>query len=139
MSQLPERLSGGNDHSTINETLERDLFGLYRLPGHAKGSDTSREAAEAIAPIASGWRGKVATLFADCHPSGLTADEAAIRLGASPFLVRPRVSELAASGDIEKTGERRRNSSSSLRASVWKASAALLRKSSTVPSQGARS
>jgi hypothetical protein len=139
MSQIANRPSRGNDNSTRAEQLERDLFGrpIHPLPGHVKGSATSREAAEAIAPIASGWRATVAKLYADAHPSGFTADEAAEKLAASPFLIRPRVSELAASGDIEKTGERRRNSSSKMSAFVWAASARLLRSApSIVPEAG---
>lgn len=140
MSRLAERFSGSNDNSTRDEQLDHDLFGrpIHPLPGHVKGSATSREAAEAIAPIASGWRGTVAKFYADSHPAGFTADEVAERLAASPFLIRPRVSELGRSGDLEKTGERRRNPSSSMNAAAWRASPALLRKSSTVPDQGVR-
>jgi hypothetical protein len=97
--------------------LTRDLFDrrepIYPAFPGSKGSSTSREAAEAIAPAASTWRGRVARLFADLHPRGLTADEAAKELNASPFLIRPRLSELIAAGLIEKTGERRRNPNSS--------------------------
>lgn len=130
MSRLPERLLRGNDNSTTAEQLTRDLFDrgepIYPAFPGAKGSSTSREAAEAIAPVASTWRGRVAKLFAEAHPQGFTADEAAKELNASPFLIRPRLSELSAAGLIQKTGERRRNPSSSLRAAVWRASAILL-------------
>jgi hypothetical protein len=96
------------------------------FPGAAKGSETSREAAEVIAPAASNWRGKVARLYFEKFPSGFTADEAASELRATPFMIRPRVTELGAAGLIEKTGERRRNPDSTLNAAVWRASPLLL-------------
>lgn len=131
MSRLSESPSAGNHNSTTPEQLTRDLFDhgepkYPAFPGHRKGSDTSREAAEAIAPAASSWRGRVAKLFADTFPEGLTPDEAAKRLNATPFLIRPRVSELGAAGLIEKTGERRSNPNSTMRAAVWRAAPILL-------------
>src|ERR1700687_774999 len=95
------------------------------FPG-SKGGDTSREAAEAIAPAASNWRGKVAKLLADSYPRDFTPDEAARALQASSFLIRPRFTELSAAGLIEKTGERRRNPHSTLNAAVWRAAPLLL-------------
>jgi hypothetical protein len=143
MSRLPERLSGGNDNSTTAEQLTRDLFDrgepVYPAFPGSKGASTSREAAEAIAPVASTARGKVAKLFADSHPRGFTADEAAKELNASPFLIRPRLSELAAAGLIERTGERRPNPNSSLNAAVWRATTLLQSSPSIVPNTGGRS
>ncbi|UPJ78592.1 hypothetical protein IVB16_27475 [Bradyrhizobium sp. 183] len=117
-------------HRAGPEQLVIDLFNrgtpaYPAFPG-SKGSDTSRAAAEAIAPLASNWRGKLAKFYADKHPRGFTADEAAKEIGATPFMIRPRVTELSAAGLIEKTGERRRNESSSLSAAVWRASELLL-------------
>jgi len=113
------------------EQLVGDLFDRGEpfypaFPGAAKGSDTSRDAAEAIAPVASNWRGKVARLYAEKFPSDFTADEAARELNATPFMIRPRVTELGAAGLIERTGERRRNPDSTLNAAVWRAAALLL-------------
>lgn len=54
------------------------------------------------------------------HPSGLTADEIAERLGKSILAIRPRVAELGAAGAIESTGARRVNASGA-RATVWRA------------------
>jgi hypothetical protein len=112
------------------EQLVGDLFdrGEPKYPAFpgSKGGDTSREAAEAIAPAASNWRGKVAKLLADSYPRDFTPDEAAQSLRASSFLIRPRFTELSAAGLIEKTGERRRNPHSTLNAAVWRASALLL-------------
>lgn len=131
MKHLPEGPSAGNHNSTSAEQLTRDLFDRGEpkypaAPGYRKGSDTSREAAEAIAPAASTWRGRVAKLFADVFPEGLTPDEAAKRLDATPFLIRPRVTELGAAGLIERTGERRFNPGSTMRAAVWRAAPILL-------------
>jgi hypothetical protein len=49
-----------------------------------------------------------------------TADEMAVRLNASPLMVRPRFSELRSAGRIAPTGERRRNPSG-MSATVWRA------------------
>jgi hypothetical protein len=113
------------------EQLVGDLFDrgepVYpAFPGAAKGSETSREAAEAIAPAASSWRGKVARLYAEKFPGDFTADEAARELNATPFMIRPRVTELGAAGLIQRTGERRRNPDSTLNAAVWRAAPLLL-------------
>jgi hypothetical protein len=113
------------------EQLVGDLFDRGEpfypaFPGAAKGSETSREAAEAIAPLASNWRGKVARLYADNFPRDFTADEAARELNATPFMIRPRVTELGTAGLIQRTGERRRNPDSTLNAAVWRASPLLL-------------
>jgi hypothetical protein len=126
------------------EQLARDLFDygvpIYpAFPGSKGGGGTSREAAEAIAPAASTWRGRVAKLLADSYPRDFTPDEAARDLQASSFLIRPRFTELSAAGLIERTGERRRNPNSTLNAAVWRASALLLGNSpapSIVPGPG---
>lgn len=47
-------------------------------------------------------------------------DEAARQLGVSPFLIRPRFTELQAAGLIARTGERRRNIGSTLNAAAYK-------------------
>src|ERR1035438_6912141 len=113
------------------EQLVGDLFDRGEpfypaFPGAARNSETSRDAAEAIAPMASNWRGKVARLYAENFPRDFTADEAAKELNATPFMVRPRVTELGSAGLIERTGERRRNPDSTLNAAVWRAAPLLL-------------
>jgi hypothetical protein len=123
------------------EQLTRDLFDRGEpkyptFPGSKGTGGTSQAAAEAIAPAASTWRGKVAKLFADRHPRGFTADEAAKELNATPFMIRPRVTELGAAGLIEKTGERRPNPNSSLNAAVWRAAPILLLSHSITPGTG---
>jgi hypothetical protein len=113
-----------------SEQLVGDLFDrgepIYPAFPGSKGAETSREAAETIAPAASNWRGKVARLYAERSPSDFTADEAARELNATPFMIRPRVTELGAAGLIERTGERRQNPNSTLNAAVWRATSLLL-------------
>src|SRR5438477_11741206 len=115
---------------SISEQLVGDLFDrgepFYPAFPGSKGASTSREAAEIIAPFASNWRGRVARLFAEKFRSDFTADEAARELNATPFMIRPRVTELGAAGLIERTGERRRNPNSTPNAAVWRATALLL-------------
>jgi hypothetical protein len=113
------------------EQLVGDLFDRGGEPSYpafpgSKGGETSREAAEAIAPFASNWRGKVARLYAENFPRDFTADEAARELNATPFMIRPRVTELGTAGLIERTGTRRQNPNSTLNAAVWRASPLLL-------------
>lgn len=131
MSRLPESPPVGNHNSTSAEQLTRDLFDRGEpkypaAPGFRKGSDTSKEAAEKIAPVASTLRGRVARLFKDAFPGNFTADEAAKALNLSPFAIRPRVTELAAAGLIERTGERRLNPHSTMAAYCWRAAGLLL-------------
>ena len=131
MSRLPESPSTGNHNSTSAEQLTYDLFDrgapVYpAAPGFRKGSDTSKEAAEKIAPVASALRGRVARLFKEAFPASFTADEAAKALNLSPFAVRPRITELGAAGLIERTGERRSNPTSTMRAHCWRAAGLLL-------------
>jgi predicted ArsR family transcriptional regulator len=80
---------------------------IFDYPIHpgSKDTDTGREAAEAIAPRARGLR----TLVLRCllTNGAMTADEAADRLGLSPFAIRPRFTELLRDGAIVDTGERR--------------------------------
>jgi hypothetical protein len=116
------------------EQLVIDLFDrgapIYPAFPGSKGGETSREAAESIAPFASNKRGQIARLMADNWPRGFTPDEAANELNATPFMIRPRFTELSNAGLIEKTGDRRRNPNSTLSAAVWRASALLLRNGS---------
>jgi predicted transcriptional regulator len=93
----------------------RDLFRYFGSPG-AQDRDTSRAAATAIAPAAATIRAQVLALFE--RSRGLTADEAAGRLGLSILTVRPRVTELARMGRLRDSGARRTNGSGKS-AIVW--------------------
>lgn len=94
-----------------------DLFRYPQTPC-AQDRDTSRAAAEAIKPLAPGLRAKVLDVIE--RSNGLTADEAAGRLGLSILSVRPRLTELSRLGQVRDSGERRRNRSGT-NAIVWAA------------------
>ena len=81
-----------------------------------KGRETAKAAADEVAPKAPLLRERCleALRTAGC----LTADECAARLDVDRLSVRPRFSELAATGKIIDTGERRLNASGK-RAVVW--------------------
>lgn len=85
-----------------------DLFRYPHAPG-ARDRDTSRAAGASIAPTAATLRTKVLDLFE--RSNGLTADEAAGRLGLSILTVRPRVTELVKDSRLRDSGMRRKNGS----------------------------
>jgi hypothetical protein len=111
------------------EEVTQDVFNFGTsypaLPGHKRG-ETSAAAAEAMSLRAPGLRQRIARTLADIYPADLTPDEAARQLELTPFAVRPRFTELAAAGLIEKSGERRENPISGLKASAYRATALLL-------------
>ena len=92
-----------------------DLFRYPVAPG-ARDRDTSRAAADRIAPSAALVRERVLDEFE--RSRGLTADECAGRLGLSILTVRPRVTELTRLGKLRDSGARRVNGSGR-RAIVW--------------------
>jgi predicted ArsR family transcriptional regulator len=85
---------------------------------------TSRDAAKAVAGRTEHLRDRVLTAIRNAGPKGLTADEAASRIGETPFAVRPRLTELAKSKKIERTMERRKNASG-VAAAVWRSTDSL--------------
>lgn len=91
-----------------------DMFTYPAHPGW-KATDTSRSAADAIAPRAKSLRDQVLDLLL-YHD--LTADEAAAKLDKSVLAIRPRVTELARMNKIHDTGHTRKNNSG-VRAIVW--------------------
>jgi hypothetical protein len=76
-----------------------DLFdwtpppGYPRAPGW-KEETTSKEAAKAMGINAYRLREDILTLYRAAWPAGMTADEAAAKVGRSVFAVRPRITEL---------------------------------------------
>jgi hypothetical protein len=80
-----------------------------------RNRDTSRDAAEAIAPTAKIISDKVLRLLAS---GDFTADEAAKRINIDKLAVRPRFSELSRKELIKDSGVRRLNDSGK-RAIVW--------------------
>ena len=103
--------------SRIGEMLAPELYG--GLPGFKERS-TSLEAARAVAGSAENLRAEVLAAIKNAGERGLTADEAAFKLGRSVLSVRPRVSELRKAGKIAATVDRRVNHSRLL-AKAWKA------------------
>ncbi|WP_294390347.1 hypothetical protein [uncultured Sphingomonas sp.] len=94
-----------------------DLFRYPAAPG-AQDRDTSRAAADAIAPKAQILRHMALDVLE--RSNGLTADQVAARLGMSILSIRPRITELSRMGKVRDTGERRRNASGK-NAIVWAA------------------
>ena len=85
-----------------------DLFAYPHAPG-SQGRDTSASAACSMAKAAPLLRGRVLDLFE--RSAGMTADEAAGRLGPSILSIRPRCTELARLGKLRDSGKRRANGS----------------------------
>ena len=69
--------------------------GYPNVPGFKTG-DTSSEAAGRMASVAKTLRARALACLAR-QPGGLTADEVAAELGASPFAVRPRITDSSGS------------------------------------------
>ena len=90
-------------------------------PGY-KEPTTSKAAAKAIEHRVEHLRDRVLTAISNAGKRGLTADEAASRIGETVLAVRPRVTELSMGKKIERTGERRPNASG-VKADVWRARA----------------
>lgn len=100
-----------------------DLFDWTPPPGYPsapgfKQRTTSRAAARKITPRARTIQEEVLITLQVAWPSGMTADELAVKIGKSPFSVRPRVSELLALKQIMPTTRRRPNESG-VDAIVW--------------------
>lgn len=83
----------------------------FKRPG------TSEQAAQQMQPQAGTLR---AAVLAVLRQRPATADEVAAAIGKSILAVRPRLSELSATGRILETSERRRNASGKM-AAVWRA------------------
>lgn len=98
--------------------INYDLFTYPRAPGF-KQRTTSRDAARLMMPRAPVLRERILDEIRAAGPAGLTADEAADRVGATVLASRPRLTELAKAGKIVPTGARRPNESH-VAAKVWK-------------------
>lgn len=79
-----------------------DLFDHKPYPTNPGFTEptTSRDAARKIAPRAQTLRDQVLIAYRVAWPAGLTADEAAAKMGKSILSVRPRVTELRKTGDL---------------------------------------
>lgn len=94
-----------------------DLFTAYPHAPGSKGQDTSRAAAQAVAPSAESMRAIVLRALRRRGPS--TPEEIAVWTRLDLMSVRPRFSELKALGQIETNGETRQ-SRTGKRAKVWR-------------------
>ena len=104
--------------SCVQRCLPLEPAGRYPDAPGWKEPDTSRKAADSTARRAALLRERCLRALRDAGAAGLTADEAAERLGESILSVRPRFTELLRTGRIADTGKRRRNASGR-QAKVW--------------------
>lgn len=80
----------------------------------------SERAAKIISRIVTGRRAEVLDYLKTKATEPMTADQIAVRLGRTPFSIRPRVAELHALGLIEPASERGKNESG-MTANRWRA------------------
>ena len=97
--------------SRMSELIYPDAPG-FKVPG------PSEQAAKSVAGSANKMRAVVLAEMAQ-YPGGAMADEIAKDLNLSVLSVRPRVSELNRTGEIQQTGARRKNESG-MTATVWR-------------------
>lgn len=77
------------------------------VPGSRRGApETSREAGQSIAPIASSIRKRVHAEIAATGHRGATSDAVAEALDLTPFQVRARIAELHAAKRVGDSGRR---------------------------------
>ena len=96
-----------------------DLFSRPYYPGAPGWTSptTSRQAATYMAPRAASLRERALNAIIQ-SPTGLTADEIAVKINCDRLAVRPRVTELRATARIADTGKTRKNESGR-NAVVW--------------------
>ena len=85
---------------------------------YARGSETSREAADSVEPYAGAWRGKVLDLIRRSAAQGATCDEVEQRLNLRHQTASARIWELRRLGWIQDGGVRRLTRANR-RAVVW--------------------
>jgi hypothetical protein len=88
-------------------------------PG-SKAPGPSSEAARTIARPATTLRMRVYSFLRDRYPAAYSADQIAETLGETILSIRPRVSELNKSGEIEAAEGRSKNQSG-MSAHCWRA------------------
>jgi hypothetical protein len=92
----------------------------YPMTPGWKARGPSSEAARTIARHATTLRIRAYSLLRDRYPAAYSADQIAESLGETILSIRPRVSELNRSGEIEAAEGRRRNQSG-MSAHCWRA------------------
>lgn len=106
----------------MNKHYDDGAFGVDRypdFPGHRSNTDTSIDAAIAIAPKLGRLQRMVSEAVKGRGVYGLTPEEAADLLNMDRVSVQPRFSELKRKGVLVDSGKRRINPSSRKRAVVW--------------------
>ncbi len=92
--------------------MEPDTYGLYDgTPPHALGSETSREAAEAVKPRAALLRARCLAVVEAAGLEGATCDEVEAATGLLHQSASARVRELVQLGAIVPNGARRQTRS----------------------------
>lgn len=104
--------------SKIAEARYGDTPAPYGGTPGFKEPTTSKESAIKYRGRAKVLLPKVFDAIVAAGAAGLTADEAASILGETVLAIRPRVTELKEIGEIERSGERRKNVSG-MSAAVW--------------------
>lgn len=104
----------------MKDTTPASLFGPVQdfRPPSAKGSATSRAAAENIKPLAMSLREKVFAAIANAGEYGLTDAEGEETISMSGDTWRPRRWELAKAGRVRDSG-RKRTLANGNEAVVW--------------------
>jgi hypothetical protein len=97
--------------------MQADLFTTYPDAPGWKARDTSREAAEAIAPVAGTLRERV---LIEVRRLPGTPEQIAHRMRVDLLSIRPRFSELARLGLIKDSGKRG-DSRGGKHAIIWQA------------------
>ena len=96
-----------------------DDYSLYGgTPPHARGSDTSRAAAESMRPKINQLQSMVLGAIRESGPTGLTCDQSEVDLGLRHQTASARIKELSQMGYIIDS-EMRRYTRSGRRAVVW--------------------
>jgi DNA-directed RNA polymerase specialized sigma24 family protein len=93
-------------------------------PGHLgiteANRETSRSAANKVAPAPKSQRDKVRAALLEVYLEGRSSDQIAEAIDVIRYSVRPRISELVAAGKVEATTERVKNSDGNS-VVVWRA------------------
>lgn len=97
---MPERYRVMRTMATDDDLFERKPPATYPQTPGFKEPTTSKDAAKAMGITASKMREDLLTLYRTAWPAGLTADEAAAKIGRTVFAVRPRITELRQLGDL---------------------------------------
>jgi hypothetical protein len=82
--------------------------------------ETSREAADNIAPVAKTHAAKVLSELKTVYPAGRSSEQIAAATGIRVHSVRSRISELLAAGNVEQTDQRAKNDDG-ISVVIWRA------------------